>query len=73
VRLTESTALMLALAVNYLVGRRGLPRCLEFSVLDPAVEPREVRPRSNCPTCSPAAWTANCLAPRRSDAAPDTR
>jgi molybdopterin/thiamine biosynthesis adenylyltransferase len=47
--------LMVALAVNYLMGRRDLPRCLEFSVLDLAVEARAVRPRSNCPTCSPDA------------------
>jgi molybdopterin/thiamine biosynthesis adenylyltransferase len=51
--------LMMALAVNIFMGRRDLPRCVEFSVLDLGVEARPVRPRANCPTCSPAVWTAS--------------
>jgi hypothetical protein len=56
--------LMMALAVNLFLERRDRPRCLEFSVLELVAEARDVRPRANCPTCAPAAWTATRTNPQ---------
>jgi molybdopterin/thiamine biosynthesis adenylyltransferase len=43
--------LMVAVGLNLFLGRTGVPRQLEFSLLGPAFEARDLRWRKNCPTC----------------------
>ena len=45
--------LMMAVALNVLLGKGDVPRLLELSLLGPALEARSLRQRANCPTCSP--------------------
>jgi adenylyltransferase/sulfurtransferase len=44
--------LMMAIALNYFMGRRDMPRVLELSILDFSFFRREIITRDNCPTCS---------------------
>ncbi|MHC5538331.1 HesA/MoeB/ThiF family protein [Singulisphaera rosea] len=43
--------LMIGMAVNIFRGRTDLPRGVELSVLDFTLEARDLKVRSNCPTC----------------------
>lgn len=44
--------LMMAVAVNLLIGRIDVPRLLEFSLLGFHLDRGEIRARATCPTCS---------------------
>jgi hypothetical protein len=49
--------LMVAVALNVLLGKGDVPRLLELALLGPTLEARPLRRRANCPTCSPVAVT----------------
>jgi molybdopterin/thiamine biosynthesis adenylyltransferase len=44
--------LMMAVALNVLLGKADIPRLLELSLLGLTLEARPLRRRANCPTCS---------------------
>jgi molybdopterin/thiamine biosynthesis adenylyltransferase len=44
--------LMMAAALNVLMGKANVPRLLEFSLLGPQMEARQLRQRPSCPTCA---------------------
>jgi hypothetical protein len=44
--------LMMAVALNVLMGKTDVPRLLELSVLGLTLESRPLKRRANCPTCS---------------------
>lgn len=44
--------LMMAVAVNLLIGRTDIPQLLEFSLLGFRLDRGEIRARATCPTCS---------------------
>jgi molybdopterin/thiamine biosynthesis adenylyltransferase len=44
--------LMMAIALNYFMGRRDMPRVLELSILNFTFLKQEIITRDNCPTCS---------------------
>jgi ThiF family len=44
--------LMMAVALNALMGKTDVPRLLKVSVLGPLMEAKPMRQRANCPTCS---------------------
>jgi molybdopterin/thiamine biosynthesis adenylyltransferase len=44
--------LMLAIALNLLMGRKNIPRQFDFSVLNLKIEPSDLKINNNCFTCS---------------------
>jgi hypothetical protein len=46
--------LMMAVALNVLMGKTDVPRLLELSLIGPRMEARPLRQRANCPTCAAA-------------------
>ena len=49
--------LMMAVALNALMGKGDVPRRRELSLLGPRMEERPLRQRPNCPTCGAGAVT----------------
>lgn len=44
--------LMMAVALNALMGKHDIPRLFELSIVGILMEPRPLRQRKNCPTCA---------------------